>query len=191
MSKDLKVILIIFGSLFVLVLAAAGVGVVAISHFARGAIVNSHDPSAMARTAAKIARFTLPPGYRIRSAMDFGLSQSATIAPIGRGRLFRIQLSTTTLKTESSGPALDAGTAVTGFFSKLAGCDLKPQPEEQFVVRGETIPFRVMGCDLASQKSRIEMGIVKGSTWNVQVIATGFAGDFDDGALRRLLSSFK
>jgi hypothetical protein len=35
------------------------------------------------------------------------------------------------------------------------------------------------------------MGIVKGSTWNVQVIATGFAGDFDDGALRRLLSSFK
>jgi hypothetical protein len=142
----------------------------------------------MARTAAKVARFTLPPGYRIRSAMDFGISQDVLITPIER-RAFRIKLDTTGPQA-ASGVAF--GAAGIGFASKFVGaCELKPQADDHFVVRGETVAFKVLECATRSRQTRMEMGVVKGSTWNVEVIATGHGEDFDEDALRRLLSSFK
>jgi len=188
LRQEVKIVLIVFGSLIVLVAAGVGAVVFAFSHVAGEAVANAQDPAAMARTAAKIAHFTLPPGYRIRSAIDFGISQDVLITPTER-RAFRIKL-TTTGSYAASGLAL--GAASVGFASKFAGgCELKPQGDDQFVVGGENVAFKVIACAAPSGQTRMEMGVVKGSTWNVQVIATGHRGDFDEDALRRLLSSFK
>jgi hypothetical protein len=188
MRQEVKIVLIVFGSLIVLVAAGVGAVVLAFSHVAGEAVANAHDPAAMARTAAKIAHFTLPPGYRIRSATDFGISQDVLILPT-EPRAFRIKL-TTTGSQAASGLAL--GAAGVGFASKFVGaCELRPQSDDQFAVGGENVAFKVIACATPSGQTRMEMGVVKGSTWNVQVIATGYHGDFDEDALRRLLSSFK
>jgi hypothetical protein len=154
-------------------------------------LADSHDPATRAHTLAKIAEFQIPPGYRIESATDIGLSQSATIVPndSGRGAML-IQLSGQHLPTTNADASLDAMSTGFGLTAKLMHCDLTRGNDDKVAAAGRTVTLRSYGCG-SNGAMHVEIGIVPAKASNVQIIATSMNAPFDKKALDSLVATIR
>lgn len=183
MTAPVKVLLIIFGALFVIVCCAIG-GLIYLGHSALG---GANDPATERRIAAKLATFSLPPGYRITSALDFASRREVDIAPNDARSSFRIKLTGGALEGDAASQAqgVDIGLRFVGGF---ANCTFRSEPDDTVVVAGRPTTLQVRACPTASLPLRVETGTLPGG---VTLFAMGARGDFDASGLHALLRSFK
>ena len=184
----MKAVAIVFGSLFVL-LVIAGIGVAyAISRSSAG-ISRDDDPAAMRATAAKIARFDVPRGYRIATATDFGVRQSVTLERDDRGRDgFRIQLQGTTLPSDPSTNAASMRFAL-GLAARVMRCE-PHENVDRIRAKANVVAFAAMACD-GTTSLRMETGAMRLGSRTVTIMATGRRGAFDRNALVALVRSLR
>jgi hypothetical protein len=183
MTAPVKAILIVFGVLFVIVCGGIG-GLIYLGH---SALDGANDPAARRRIAAKLATFSLPPGYRIASALDFASRLQVDIAPDDVRSSFRIKLTGGPLEGDAASQAqgVDLGLRLVGGFAK---CTFRPEPDDTVVVAGRPTTLQVRACPTSSLPMRVETGTLPNG---VTLVAMGARGDFDTAALHALLRSFK
>ncbi len=189
----MKVLLIVFGSLFgLMVLAVIGVAIM-IPILGKKFEAQSHDPAARARTLAKIADFRVPTGYRVRSATDMGITQTATIVPAvrsGRGATI-IQLSGQHISNANPEASLDAMSTGFGITAKFVHCDLKRGDDDDIHSDGKTIAMRVYGCADGSDAMHIEVGLIPAKASTVQMMVTAMNQPLDKSAVDALVASIR
>lgn len=186
----MKVLLIVLGSLFVLALVAIVGLALLVPKMLSSAANNGRNPAYQKRTAAKIADFTVPPGYRIAQATDLGISQTLVIRstdPASAG--FQIQLTGQTVPSNSS-TAFGAMKATLGMAAKFTHCDLQEDKDDVYEVRGKPVAFKTLACAHGTPSMHVEIGDFAGTAPNVQVVVTG-VGSFDRDAVRKLLGSVR
>jgi hypothetical protein len=190
MSKELKIVLAIFGSLFALAIVAVAVLIFALPHIAKNVLASSHDPATIKRTTAKIATFTIPDGYKVGTAEDLGVTQLVTIVPQGEPSGFQIQLRGAVVPSNSStADGVKLGMRMMNFFVK---CDLHDGGIDPVVVRGVRVNLTVMRCANPKFPMRIEAGDFPGNANQATITAMGIEGrDFDTKALHELLTSVR
>jgi hypothetical protein len=194
MSREIKIILAVFGGLFALAILAVVALVVSLPMLAKSVVHNgANDPTAARRVAAKIATFDIPRGYHIGATSDMGLTQIVTLLPNGPGHAtFRMQLQGTLVPSgnESSVQGMKMGM---NFVTRLAGsCDLKDDGTDEVDVRGVHVKLSVLDCPGGKFPFRIETGVFPGNAPQATITAMGFSGaDFDTNALHALLRSVR
>lgn len=183
MSTPVKIILAVFGLLFIVVAACVG----GLIYFGHSLLQTATDPASQQRIAAKLGTFTVPAGYHISQAMDFGGRQEVDLAPDAKDNSFTIKLTGGALLDNSAAQAqgVDLGLKFVGGFAK---CDFVAQPDDEVVVAGKKMSLSVRACPNAPIPMRIETGPISD---HVVLMALGAGTDFDRGALHELLGSFK
>jgi hypothetical protein len=191
MSKELKIVLAIFGSLFALVIIALVAFALALPHIAKNLLASSQDPAAVKRTSAKIATFTVPEGYEVRVAEDLGVTQLVTIVAKGAGRNgFQMQLRGALVPSNAS--TADGVKLGMGMMNLFIKCDLRDGGVDPVEVRGVQVKLRVMRCTNPKFPMRIEAGDFPGNANQATITAMGLEGsDFDTKALHELLTSVR
>jgi hypothetical protein len=183
MSTPVKIILAVFGLLFVVVAGCIG----ALFYFGHSLLQSATDPASQQRIAAKLGKFTVPPGYHISQAMDFGGRQEIDLAPDAKGNSFTIKL--TGGASPDNGAAQSQGVDLgLKFVGGMAKCDFVAQPDDELVIMGKKTSLSVRACPHAPIPMRVESGSI---TDDVVVLALGAGTDFDRAALHELLESFK
>jgi hypothetical protein len=191
MSREIKILLIVLGSLVGIAVIGVVALVLALPHLLNSFAQSGRaDPVAARRTAAKIATFEIPRGYRIETASDLGLTQVVTIVPRrGPHGSFSMQLQgTMTSSGTASVQGMKMGMGLAGHFMP---CDLKDEGTDDVVVRGVRVELSVMQCTSASFPFRIESGIFPGNAAQATITAMGIRSDFDTKALHALLTSVR
>jgi hypothetical protein len=191
MSKELKIVVAIFGSLFALAIVAIVALAFALPHIAKNVLASARDPVAAKRTAEKIATFTIPEGYKIQSAEDLSVTQLVTIVPTDGGpHAFQMQLRGAVVP--SSGNTADAMKMGMSMMNVFVKCDLQDGGVDPVVVRGVQVKLSVMRCANPKFPMRIEMGDFPGNANQATITAMGLDGsDFDTKALHELLTSVR
>jgi hypothetical protein len=191
MKRELRFVAIVFGSLFALVVIAVVAFAVVVSRYAPELARNAADPVAAKRTAAKIATFDVPRGYRIASAIDLALAQTVMIRPVDRGSgTFQIQLQGTKMPSGDS-QLMGARTGMS-IAARFLACNLHDDGTDDVPIRRTVVKFAVMQCKGARGPMRIETGIFLGNAEQVTVTAIGIGvGSFDVDALHELLRSVR
>ncbi len=175
-----------------MVLAIIGVAIM-LPILGKKLYAQSHDPATRARTIAKIADFRVPPGYRIQTATDMGISQSTTIVPAvrsGRGAMV-IQLTGQHMPTTSADASLDAMGTGLSVTAKFVHCDLKRGDDDDVRSGGRTIALRTYGCGDGSDGMHVEVGLLPSKESTVQVMATSMNEPFDKAAIDALVASIR
>lgn len=185
----MKVVAIVFGSLFAL-LVVAGLVVLALGSRMADTFAQTDDPVAMHRTAMKIATFAVPPGYRIASATDLGMQQTVTLVrERGEGHGFTLQLQHSTLASDPNATAEGLNFAL-GLAARVVRCE--PQTGiDRIALRDRTLALRAISCVGGTRSLRIETGVFTEHARNLTIIASGLGGDFDRGALVSFLRSIR
>jgi hypothetical protein len=193
MSKEVKILLIVLGSLAALVVIACVGGVVVavltISHQ-----VGSTDAATKARTAAKIATFTLPPGYQYMMAMDMGVINMVAITGAGRSRGdFIIQLQGISLPT-AGGTDEQLMASMQQSLGKSAHCSGATTVGNDTLrtASGKTIALREIACKGESGSDMsVEFGHIPSNYPLAIIMAMGSPKSFDKHALRELVGSIR
>lgn len=190
MNREMKIVAIVFGSLFVL-LVVAGIAVIAIGSRMATTIAQTQNPAAIRHTAAKVARFTLPPGYRIASATDLGIQQTVTLvhdAARGRGG-FTIQLQRSALANDAKTTA-EGMTFALGLAARVVHC--RPHASvDTIALADRSIDLHAISCVGGAHPLRIESGVYPDQARSLTIIATGVGDEFDRPALVLLLRSIR
>lgn len=188
MNREMKVLAIVFGSLFVL-LVIAGIGVAYALSRASAGIARDDDPAAKRATAAKIATFDVPRGYRIATASDLGVEQTITLERDDRRRDgFRIQVQGTTLPSDPKTNATSMRFAL-GLAARVMRCEPRESIDE-IRAKDDVVAFAAMTCD-GTTSLRMETGSMQVGSHAVTIIATGSRGAFDRDALAELVRSMR
>ena len=186
----MKVLLIVFGSLFgLMVIAIVGIAIM-IPILGKKLIADSNNPVTRAHTLAKIADFRLPAGYTVSSVTDMGFSQAATISSSAAGRATSIQLTAQHLPSADTEQSLDAMSTGFDLTAKLLRCDLKRGADDKVVSAHGTSTLRSFSCT-NSGAMHVEVGFVSAKASTVQVVATATGGPFDKAAVDALVSSIR
>jgi len=192
MTKELRVVAIVFGSLMgLIVLSIAGILLAYTAFSKRLAASEGADPASFAPTVRKIATFDVPRGYVVENALDYGSSQWAELRPTNRKSQFRISMSGTLLPYLT---ASDGGVSKHILFDmqRTGGCTPAPSTTAAVTVRGEVHEMEITRC-VSKQGWATRYGLVtfRGNVPTVRLMASGADGDFDDAAIRRLLASVR
>jgi hypothetical protein len=192
MSRELKIVLIVFGLFAALVIVSFVVLVIELPHMAKSIAQSGRDPVAAKKTAEKIATFTLPPGYAYDTATDMGFTQIVSVAPSDpRQRGFRIQLQGSVVPSNDSSQVEGMKLGM-GLVSRFAQCDLKDDGTDDVTVRGVVVKLAVVDCPDGKIPMRIETGTFPGNAAHATITAMGIEGrDFDTTALHALLQSVR
>jgi hypothetical protein len=193
MRRELKILLIVFGSLFGLLGLGVIALVVALAHYGPTLVKSmTEDPAAMKRTAEKIATFDVPRGYRIFSATDLKITQTVMIMPAqGRRDSFNIQLQGTAVPSDRSTSVAGMKMGM-GLMGRFTGCDFKDDGFDDVTVRGVEVKLAIFDCTGHGLKMRVETGTFPGNAAQATIIATGVSdGGFDSNALHALLRSVR
>jgi hypothetical protein len=184
MSRPVKIILFAF-ALFVAVVAAGIAGLIFVG---KSLMQDTTDPATERRIAAKLATFTVPPGYHISHALDFVSRQEIELSPNDPHSSFKIKLTGGSgLGNDPSAQSagVDIGLRLVGGFAK---CDFAAQPDDHVVVAGVPTTLQVRACPQAAVPMRIETGTLPHA---VLLTALGAGQNFDTAGLHALLRSFK
>ncbi len=194
MSRELRIVLIVFGSIVGLIALAVLALVLLLPQFARRVVATQRDPAAMARTAAKIARFDLPRGYRFASAVDVLFATVVVVVPTGPKPAFFIQLQSVNVPRPSS-DAETRSALLTGLASGLrTTSQCRPFEKtgvDHAIVRGRPIELDVFTCRSGTRELRAEAGAFAAESPNAIVMAVGPRDRFDRNALLALLRSVR
>jgi len=191
MSKEVKIVLAIFGSLAAIVVIGIVAFVLALPHLVKSFAASSADPVAAKATAEKIATFTIPKGYVIRDAANAGITQIVTIVPAARGRhSFQMQLQGSVVASQTSnGQSMKLAM---GLMNGFIHCDPRDAGVDTVTVRGVAVKLSVLQCGNAAFPMRIESGTFPGNANMATITAMGVQGrDFDTAALHALLQSVR
>ena len=187
MSKEWRVVLIVFGCLF----AAIAIALVALGFLVVRLVHSSFAPSPakMLATAHKIATFEVPAGYKIKRAFDFGFQQTVVIVP-SNGGSFRIQLqgSVIPISDQQQQQGAESGFALA---SRLLGCTDSASSAEQLTVKHQVVHISVLDCKKGGLPIRSEFATFAANDPSVSLTATGLVDEFDDSAVRSLLKSIR
>jgi len=192
MSRELKILLVIFGSLAALVVVSFVALIIALPHVAKSFAQSGRDPVAARKTAEKIATFTLPPGYTYDTATDMGFTQIVSVVPKdARQRGFRMQLQGS-LVPSNDNSQVEGMKIGMGLVSRFVQCDLKDDGTDDVTVRGVHVKLSVVECPDGKLPLRIETGAFPGNAAHATITAMGIVGrDFDSAALHALLQSVR
>jgi hypothetical protein len=185
--KVAVIVLAAAGGLFAL--AIVGVFLVFAAH-AFGSMVH-RSQSDYADTAAKIATFNLPPGYRYSSAVDMIMLDNVVLQPVPR-RDFLIALQgLSTPDTSPAGIATTLGSIEAGF-DKDHTCVRAPSEDERLMsASGKAIVLQVLHCTQNGKPKIIEFGRIPAKAPLGVLMATGAPGSFDREALDALARSIR
>jgi hypothetical protein len=192
-SKEVKVILIVIGSLAALVfLVCVGGAVFFVMTIAHQ--VGATDPASKARTAAKIATFELPPGYQYLMAMDMGFMDMVVIAPQGSVRgafLIELQGIATPTIGESDDQIIASMQQSLGRSSRCSGTTTIGNDSIE-TAAGKTIVLRAIDCNSGSAAgSTIEFGHIPSKYPLGMIMAIGSPQTFDRRAVHELVRSLR
>jgi hypothetical protein len=185
MSTPAKVATIVF--ILLVVCVAGGIG--ALFYYGGKAVRAQNDPAFAKRTAAKIAAFALPKGYRIKNAVDMGIQQQVDIVPEGDAD-FRISLQGGYSSLDPDTRAQIMGSAL-GVAGKAIACNFVSQPDDDVTVGGSVAKLHVRACPGSALPFRIEAGAVPVRSGSVLVTALGSVADFDTSGLHALIRSMR
>jgi hypothetical protein len=191
MTKELRALAIVFGVLAGLVVLGFAALAIAFGFAVKHVASAQRDPAALRRTVGKIATFSIPRGYEIASATDFGFSLTASLRPVNRSSAFRIQLQGSTFPT--SGNSQSTGTALgMTFAERLLGCEPAAATTVEVAVGHARAPLNVMHCTRKNGDAmQVEFITFPGNVASVSLSAIGTGNDFDESAVRELLASVK
>lgn len=189
MSKDVKFLVLVFGSLAGLIVVAI-VGLIALFALSISHRVSGSSAKSNAAAAAKIATFSLPPGYHYQLAMDMFFVNMVMIGS-DEHRHFTIELQGMSLKPGANddgqlGASMQQGLA--------AGCTSKTLAghERLQTASGKTVSLDVLNCRNASGAANvIELGQIPSKYPIATIMALGTPQDFDRAALDELVRSIR
>ncbi len=188
----MKILLIVFGSIFGLMLIAVIGIAILVGVYGKKMVANATNPANERATAAKIADFTVPAGFHITTATDMGIAQTVLIGPIDRkSDSMRLQLTGQHLPAGDPDKLVGNAESSLTFTEKLVQCDLKEQPDDTIAVAGETIRMRVLRCDRSPRPLTFEIGVVKAKASTVQITASGANTERDHAALVSFVKSIR
>ncbi len=189
MATMSKVLWIVLGSFFGLILVAVIGIAILIPIVGKKFADQVRDPSAQRATAAKVAQFTVPRGYRILVATDLGISQSVIIASRRRhhGSMV-IQLSAQHIPSDTK-VQLDTLVSSQSMIAKFRGCDGQQKPDET-IDRPGTSPavLRVIGCGDAGD---YEIGVLETKASTVSLSASGVRAGREHDAFVKFVGSIR
>jgi hypothetical protein len=194
MSKEVKIILIVIGSLAALVLVVIIGGAVffvtSISHQ-----IGSNDAAGKARAAAKIATFTLPPGYHYAMAMDMGFTNMVMVSPLNverKGFIIEIQGISIPSAGAQSDEQLIASMQQSLGRSAHCGSTTTVGDDDIKTASGQTVDLRELSCKGENgQNSTIEFGHIPSNYPMAILMAMGADQSFDRTALHQLVGSMR
>jgi len=191
MSKDVKILVIVFGSLAGLVVLAF-VGAVAFIAISVSHQVGASSAGSKAASAAKIAHFTLPPGYRYELAMDMAFVNTVVIARTGARQSFLIQLQGMAVPPTSASEDQLEKSMEQGFIGASCTSTGNATEETLKTASGKTVVLRKVSCSGGRAAGRvIEYGRIP-STYPIAMIsAIGTQDTFDHAALREIVTSIR
>lgn len=188
-NREMKVVAIVFGSLFGLLVLAA-LAVVVLGSRVASTVAQPQSAAQTGATLAKFGKVTIPPGYRVSSATDLGFQQTVTIARDGPDRSgFNIQLSRTAISGDP-GSTTQSMSLGFGIAARMMHCEPRTGVDT-VALPGASIDLRAMSCDGVQRHLRLETGALQRSSGTITVVAVGLAGDFDRPALVALLRSLR
>jgi hypothetical protein len=188
----MKVLAIVLGSIAGLVLIAIIAIALLAPIVAKKYFADANDPKKEHATAAKIADFTVPPGFGIINAIDFGITQSVTIAPLDRSKYSLIvQLTAQHVTIDDTKTLLDRETTSVQLADKISGCDLKEQADDTIVVRGKPQALRTFTCARTGTPMRVELALIRAKASSVQLVATDVRTPVDHAALVAFVESIR
>jgi hypothetical protein len=185
MSTPAKVAIVVF----ILFVACVASGIGALMYYGGKALKAQNDPAFAKRTAAKIATFDVPKGYRLKNAVDMGVQQQVDVVPEGAGD-FRISLQggVSSLDPDTRAQIMGSALEVAG---KAFACNFASLPDDDVSVGGSVAKLHVRACPRARIPFRIEAGAVPVRSGSVLLTALGVTGDFDESALHALIRSMR
>jgi len=197
MSKDVKIILIVVGSLVGIVVVAIVGFVVVASLGAFHNLGGATDPRKSAATAAQIVDFRVPAGYRLFSAVDLGFVKMAMVGPVERSKSnFVMQLEGMSIPMTGQTDAeimrgmqqgMQQGMSVSTKCSSF-----QTTGSDRIVTEtGRTIVLTEMRCTDQGSGRIIEFGRIPAKVPIGVFLAQGYAGGFDHDAVRALLRSIR
>jgi hypothetical protein len=192
MSKEVKIVLIVIGSLAALVFVAF-VGAIAYFGVTLSHQVGASDPASKARTAAKIASFTLPAGYHYAMAMDMGVMNLVAIAPENSESKFLIELQGIALPVggETDDQLMKSLQQSLGTSTRCNGMTTVGDDPVK-TASGKTIVLREMTCKAGSlSDSAVEFGHIPSSYPLAIIMAIGSQKTFDHKAVHELVGSLR
>jgi hypothetical protein len=191
MSQKTKTFIAIFASItailivaFVAVLVVVGIGTFR-------AVTAAKDPADNARTAAKIADFRLPPGYRVLTAMDLSVVKMAVVAPSDRARRgFVMELEGMSLPIGSQSDDEIMHSMQQGLSYGVTCTNLKRSGEDRVTTAsGRPIVLSVLECTTKGSERTLEFGRIPAKVPFGAFLAAGTPGEFDRTAVHELLQS--
>jgi hypothetical protein len=185
MSTPAKVAIVVF----ILFVACVAGGIGTLVYFGGKALKAQNDPAAAKRTAAKIAAFDVPKGYRLKNAVDMGIQQQIDIVPEGHSD-FRISLQGgySSLDPDTRAQIMGSTLSVAG---RAFACNAVSLPDDDVTAGGSVVKLHVRACPDAKVPFRIEAGAVPVRSGSVLVTALGVGTDFDTTALHALIRSMR
>jgi hypothetical protein len=187
----LKAVLIVLGSVAALaVVVAVGLFVFFVVH-AFGSL-SSNSQADLARTASKIADFTLPPGYRYGSAVDMILLDNVIIEPVSRRGDFVIALQGVSMSDSSPANVAETLKTVRAGTDPDHTCVEATEPTEHVTTAGgKTVVLETMHCTHDGKPRTVEFAQIPSKLPLALLVATGSPRFFDGNAVRALAQSIR
>lgn len=187
----MKIAFIVLGSIAaLLVVVFVGLFVFFVNH-AFGSMAQSGQ-AGYARTAAKIANFTLPAGYHYGSAADMILLVNVLVEPASPRSDFVIALQgVSSSDTSPAGLAETLKTVESAFDSDHTCVAARVPPEHVTSAAGKPMVFETMQCTRDGKPRLIEFGQIPSKLPVGLLVATGSPRFFDRNAVRALAQSIR
>ena len=191
MRKDVKIILIVVGSLVGLLVIGFIAAIAFVVNGAVQGVASNKDPARQAQVAAKIADFSLPPGYRYLSATDFPFLTMALIAPSGgfkRGFVMELEGMGIPVQNESDEALMKSMEQGMSFGGSCKNFRSEGQ-DRVTTVTGKPIVLTVLQCSDGSSQRIMEFGRIPAKMGLGVFMADGTPAAFDRDAVHALLKS--
>ena len=193
-EKDarMKVLVIVLSSIAGLIVLAIVAIAIAIP-ILHDKLEAGNTPAAQRATTSRIAEFVVPAGFKIGTAIDLGITQTATIGPIDRSKYsVTIQLTAQHLASAAQDKLLlDQMVSSVSFATKFRGCDLKPGPDETVRAAGKPVTLRTLSCPRDGVPLNVDLAIVHAGASTVQLVANDVRSPDDHAALIAFVRSMR
>lgn len=191
----MKVLAIVLGSIAALVVLSLIALAILVPIAGKKMLANSNDPVKRRATLARIADFTVPPGFVILDALDLGVAQTATIVPQAGSGKYSMNVTLSSQHYPSTLPdraLLDQMSAALSLTEKIGGCNLEPAPDETIEVGGKSVTLRALSCARKDKVPlNVDVALVHAKASTVQIQARDVRTPDDRSALVALLRSMR
>ena len=187
MSRNMKIALIVIGSLTVFCIAVCAVGAIVLPRVAQQAFsTNSNDAK---QVGASIADYTLPTGYTEKMGMNFLFEKLVMIGPsnTNNGMYFMLmQISTPNANRDDMQKQMQQ--AFSQQFSQRGG-QLNSVGQETVMIRGQQVPLSIY--ETSDTHLQQAVGTFDGKNGLVMVMVMGSANEWDEDLMKSFLGSIQ